>query len=374
MLPANLPDLRAVQELTKTERSFFLNIQSSESSRVLYSYPGTFNSATGQYSFGFELLPTFDSVGTHVITFFYKTSSGFSIPLKLFDSETNYLFDVGQTFSYNIDTKLSVVEDTFTKTDKLEYGNNVAFTFKVVDEVSKKNVWNGLGDATGYLLLRHDVGNKGGFTSIKYSVPQVEKNGKPSHFAVDWSVNPNAFNGLATLSLVAQSSNGDLITLTKAGKPWSVDVTIGGSIDVTKKSHSAELGLSNLVSFFVEFELACNQKILKGADLFASIKFPKTEETLQIPVGVGSQGQYQVSWVLKNKRAPGGEYKIDIFRQVDTKRNATVEPFVRISHTHSPPEGQPFPIRTEVLVFLIFLGSFIWASYKKTEISALKKV
>jgi len=49
------------------------------------------------------------------------------------------------------------------------------------------------------------------------------------------------------------------------------------------------------------------------------------------------------------------------------------EPFVTISHYHVPPESQPFPVRTEFLVFVLFLSAFIWASFKKNEILGTKK-
>jgi len=157
---------------------------------------------------------------------------------------------------------LSVVEDKDSvKEGKLEYGNAVEFTFKILDEVSKKNVWSGKNDATAYLLLRHDSGKPSAFSSVKHGINEItHQNGKQLYFSVEWSVNPNAFKGPAVLSLVYQDADGTEVPLLKGSQPWGVNVDIGGEIEVTQKGHSAVLGQSDSFSFFVAFDLSCQQK------------------------------------------------------------------------------------------------------------------
>jgi hypothetical protein len=55
-----------------------------------------------------------------------------------------------------------------------------------------------------------------------------------------------------------------------------------------------------LFSFLVEFELSCQQKSLRGAQLSAIVKFK--DEELEIPVATGAHGHYQVSWLLGKLR------------------------------------------------------------------------
>lgn len=261
MVPANLPEVRVVRPLRKVARSMILNVQSSES-QVLFTVPGVFNA--GEYKFDFVVDSTFESIGVHSVTFTYKAANGDEFPLKLFNSATKYLYDVGETFSYSVDTQLTITDSkSALKEGKLEYGNDVKLSFKVFDEVSKKNIWAGSKDSTAYLVLQHNVGQASAFTSIRHAASQIQgKNNEPSHFSVDWSVNPNALKGPATLALVVQAADGTDVELVSGGKPWSVNVDIGGDITTTQKTHSGKLN-NDLVSFLVEFELTCQQKKTK---------------------------------------------------------------------------------------------------------------
>lgn len=120
--------------------------------------------------------------------------------------------------------------------------------------------WLGVRDANAYLVLEHEAGKASAFTSVRESVAQVNANGAPSHFAVQWSVSPNAPSGDAVLALVAQCMPCDQISsvlllvpsgdslpmLNAAAKPWRVNVKVGGDIEVTKKSYSGKLSMSLL--------------------------------------------------------------------------------------------------------------------------------
>jgi len=292
--------------------------------------------------------------------------------LKLFNSKSNYLFDVGETFSYTVDTKLVLKEEkNLPKQGKLEYGNDVKFSFKVFDEISKTNIWTGTKEASAYLVLQHDAGKPSAFTSVRHSIAQVQKNSENLHFYVDWSVNPNALKGPARLSLIAQAPDSTEVPLLSGGNPWGVDVDIGGNIDVSRKSFSGKLN-EDIISYLVEFELSCQQKKLKGAQLHAVVNYPGSNHNEDVPVAVGAHGHYQVSWSLKNKDALPGEYKINVFRQVDKKRNIQ-EPFLSISHKHVPPAASPLPVRTEFVILVIFVVSFVFVSLKKMEIQGTRQ-
>jgi len=221
------------------------------------------------------------------------------------------------------------------------------------------------------LVLRHDSGKPTAFTSIKQPISQISKNNEPTHFFVDWSVSPNALKGPAELALVGQAGDGSEIPLLAASKPWIVNVNLGGEIDVSQKSYSGNLN-EDLVSFFVEFELSCKQKNLKGAQLRAAVLDSDRNQIDEVPVAVGSNGQYQVSWNIENKFAKNGKYIIDVYRQVDKRRSNQAEAFLSIIHNHVP-SSSTLPIRTEFLILLIFVGSFVWASYKKMEIQGIRK-
>jgi hypothetical protein len=171
----------------------------------------------------------------------------------------------------------------------------------------------------------------------------------------------------------------DVPLWTAASKPWRVSVKIGGDIEVTKKSYSGKLSMNcvflsfffpffpsiffyssyfffllrdsyssddDLVSFFVEFELSCQQKSLRGAHLSAVVA--KGDESFDVPVAIGSHGRYQLSWTLRmtrnainanvayflgTKTVSAGDYHINIYRQVD-KRSADALPFRTVIHTH----------------------------------------
>jgi len=264
MVPASLPDLRTVQIYSKHERKFFLDAKPSDSSDTLFSVGGTFDSASASYIFSFEVQPTFDSLGTHIISFRYEASNGDSVTLKLFNSTTNYLFEIGEILSYTVDSKLLIAEDLSAHDSQLEYGNEVNFTFKVLDDISKKNIWAGSKDTTAYLVLRHDQGQTSEFTSVRQAAQQISnEDGTPSHFYVEWTVNPNAMKGAAVMELVAQRADGsDVPLLNSESGRWSFNVDIGGRILVNPRSYSGKLD-EEISTFFVEFELSCQDKKTK---------------------------------------------------------------------------------------------------------------
>jgi len=119
------------------------------------------------------------------------------------------------------------------------------------------------------------------------------------------------------------------------------------------------------LSFFVEFELSCQKKSLRGAHLTAVVN--KDGDSFDVPVAIGSHGRYQLSWTQRSKNVLAGDYQINIYRQVD-KRNAEALPFKTITHTHVPPATSPLPVRTEFVILLLLIGSFVWVTFKKMEI------
>jgi len=123
----------------------------------------------------------------------------------------------------------------------------------------------------------------------------------------------------------------------------------------------------------VDFELSCQGKKLKDTQLYATIHYPSQNGTLTtVSVASGPSGQYQISWSLDNKNAWGGEYKINVYRQVDSKRGVT-EPFISMPLTHEPTASNPLPVKTEFLVLLFLALCFMWTSYRKMKIQFIRK-
>jgi len=222
-------------------------------------------------------------------------------------------------------------------------------------------------------VLKHDVGKPTAFNSVKTSIEQITHNNFPTNFAVDWSVSPNALKGPATLALVGLAADGNEVHLytERDEKVWAVDVDIGGDIEKSDSSYSDKLD-DGMVNFFVEFDLSCQGKKLKGAQLYASVKFDNNL-LHEVPVAVGADGQYQLSWSLTSKRALEGTYHIDVYRLVDKRRNNAVEPFLSMKHNHVASSTSWLPVRTEILILSIFSASFLWAYFRKKEIQDTKR-
>jgi len=389
--PASLPDLRTVQHYAITDlngksikRNVYAFIQTVESSTVLFHLLGNVSVVDGhaRYTFTFPVQDTFASIGEKQITFHYEGANGKLVELQNFDSDANELFDDNTRITYKVDADLHLTEVKNAPQDgNLSYGNEVKFSFKVKDEVSGKYIWAGQSEGTVSLALRHrEDGRATPFTSAKSAAELVfdDNTQEPTAFQVNWAVNPNAVKGKGQLELIAEGADKKEVPIAKEGSkdPWSVQVEVGGDIDVDENTYSTVVGDEDAV-FVVEVALSCQKKRLSDALLKASVSINGAEVHSFLPVTQGGeQGQYQVSWLQQKNKAPAGEYTIQFYREVDRYRlqPEQLKPLFSVALPFHPDSESALPVKTEVLVALIIGAAFFWATLKKSELdSAIKK-
>eukprot|EP01123_Difflugia_compressa_P012858 TRINITY_DN568_c0_g1_i1.p1 TRINITY_DN568_c0_g1~~TRINITY_DN568_c0_g1_i1.p1 ORF type:complete len:988 (-),score=228.24 TRINITY_DN568_c0_g1_i1:43-3006(-) len=402
MKPASLPDLRTVQYYKskdylgkEVDRNFFMDVSSSETQATLFSLPGypKIVDDTIEYTFKLPVAPTFDAIGTNVISFRYETAKTKSIVLQNYDSKQGELFEDGKHLTYSVKTELHLtqVKDA-PKDGELQYGNEVKLTFQVIDEISKKLVWAGSEKSTAYLVLRHKEENRAlPFTSNKQKAVEVTKQGVPAHFSVVWSINPNAVMGDGYLELVAQGADGKEIPIfeEKSKQQWRVNVKIGGTITVEDKKFSSEINEEDTV-FLVEFDLSCRDAKLSDARLKAVVRYvlsgKTTETVVRLPVTQSKQGgRYEISWIQPTEHVKSGQYLVDFYREVDRKRvsettnsaeeeeiESKLNPLFTISFYHQG-GALSFPLKLEVVSMMVLGGAFFWMVWQKMELEGTRK-
>lgn len=376
MVPGSLVD-DSLQFFGVGKREIILATTAMESQHVLTAVPSVCDSTADKpytCTFKIELDATFDSVGEREISFYYKPVVGGGV-VKLANYEASTSAPLDEPVSYFVEADLQVVNDKHKPNKgQLEYGNVVKFSFEVVDKLTDKHVWtrNNQGSGVVALALRHDKGKPTAFTSSLQAIQQVtDATGKPTQFNVEWVVNPNAVKGASALELVVVAVGGEETDLFSGPKPWSVDVEIGGTINIDKTSFSLVSDFD--ANFFVDFQLSTKTSKLQGADLFARV-YQGGKEIAAEQVVRGPVGHYSVSWTLAPKKAPSGVYDVQVFREVDRKRLAEkAEPFFTLSLTHAPPMQSPLPFKTEVLVILLLALGVLIISFKKIEITGINK-
>lgn len=387
MTPANL-DMRNVEYYSTEDankqpayRRFYMFVYALDSTQPIFRLEGTPSLIEGHSRFTFDLSisPIFDSVGTKQISFFYESAKGNLTELKNYDSKTKELYDESTRLTYkvNADLHLSEIKNA-PKHGKLDYGNEIKFSFKVKDLVSGKNVYASAEGSQVFLALRHkDEGRATPFTSSKQRVEVVlDEQRNPTFFQVTWTVNPNAVQGAGSLELYSEGSDRKEIPLLQEGskEPWVVNVEIGGKIDV-EETKFASIVSDEEAMFFVGVELTCQKKRLSDAQLRAKV-LRKGELVTELPVTHSSQpGFYQVSWKKDKKTAEAGEYTVEFYREVDRHRLAEkdLKPFFSVDLQYYPDTGSPLPVKTEVLVALLLGAAFLWTSFKKLDIEGPAK-
>jgi len=334
----------------------------------------------------------------NTVSFHYETAHGKKIQLQNYDSKLGELLEEGKHLTYSVNTELHVTNVKGSiKDGKLDYGNEVKFSFQVVDKITKKLVFAGSEQSTAYLVLKHKEENRPlPFTSNKQAAQQVfDKDGNPSSFSIAWSVNPNAVKGKGFLELVAQGADGKEIPIfEEASKSqWRINVEIGGTLSVSDRKFSSDFDEDDTV-FFVEFDISCQTKQLNDAQLNAVISHSLTgtpdvkTPVISLPVTHGRQGgRYQVSWTKPTKQVKAGEYIVDFYREVDRRRalektssaaatdnESKLEPLFSISFYHAGASGTKFPIKLEVIALISVGGAFFWMVFQKMEIEGTRKI
>jgi len=284
------------------------------------------------------------------------------------------------------DLRLKNFQSSRFPTDgKLNYGDNVLFSFQVVDLVSGEIV-AAAGENTVYLALRSED-KSGSYISARVAAVAAkgEDEDAESKFRVDWIVNPNAVKGKATLELLALGGDGkDVEVVNEDGKPWRTAVNVGGELSVSETfaANAVVDARTNDESavFALNFQLRSGETSLPGAKLFARVS-NKKGALLTAPVveGKDAEGEYtgySVSWVLSNVDAPAGTYKVDFFRESDRRRLASkveVEPFFTLNVPFGGAVTSVLPVRTEYLVLLVLGAAFVSVVFRKLETEGSRK-
>eukprot|EP00163_Fabomonas_tropica_P022196 TRINITY_DN3870_c0_g6_i2.p1 TRINITY_DN3870_c0_g6~~TRINITY_DN3870_c0_g6_i2.p1 ORF type:complete len:982 (-),score=423.79 TRINITY_DN3870_c0_g6_i2:1608-4553(-) len=311
-VPASLPDLRTPQRFAaaqKDGRKFFLDFVSGD--KVVASVGGKGSDAKGnsKYSFDYTIPADLDHIGEGSLAFRFVDAEGNSHTLSAFDDEIQ-----SAPIGYSVNTKLELADvTTKPKTSTFDYGSTVNFAFKVKDSVSGKFVQAGKADgSTAHLALTSN-----GVRSVH--IPAAASG---DSFTINWPVNANAVAGKSVLSLDAQNPAGQTVAINENGKPYQMNVKVGGTIDVAYTTY-AQTNPDSARSFIVtSFTLACKGNDLPGADLRANVI--RAGQVVAENVPVTSDGtQYQVTYSANHKDAAAGTYKIAVFRESDRQASGS---------------------------------------------------
>lgn len=315
------------------------------------------------YTFSLPTEESLELVGEYALQFRYVTSEGESVTLKNFVSGAVSTEPI--TFSVKVALQATDVENISFPADKtVSYGNTLHLTFKLKDTVSGVSVAP-VGDATVYLALRHSDKKGGLYTSSE--VPATYTDGT---YDIQFVVNPNAQKGPGTFQLLARGLGGEYVPVsTSSQKQWSVDVEVGGDIDVQEEVSTgsfADVRVSQdssvLYSYFtIPFTLGSDGENLAGAELYAVVKNGKGLTGQEGPVfettdEEGEVDGYQVSFVAPIEQTPSGHYTVDFYLESDRKRGLDqAEPFfsVQFDFKVTSPSDISF-----LLLFLISLPLF----------------
>jgi len=264
------------------------------------------------------------------------------------------------------------------------YGNDIVFRFQVKDTLTGKPVFAGKTEsATIFLELKHQQTGKDRtfISTVQPASHYFDLLGNPQGFVINWVINPNAVRGAGILTVVAHDVDGNSLPLyeEKEKKAVSLNVNIGGNIDVSHNAHNFALE-TTATTFFVDFTLTCQDKSLKNAQLRSLVSFKKEddetfEELFHLPVATNNVGTYETSWTVPHAQAPTGQYKLEFFREVDSlraedktkKESEDIKPLFQLTIPHTAaPTGQ-LPVRTEFVAIILLAAAFGAISLQRSK-------
>jgi hypothetical protein len=371
-VPASFPDLvnlhtysavDALGEDVTAARKFF--VDTMDAGVVLRSFAAEVaKDASGQtivVSSTITFPALFDAIGTHHLRFRYTPASGSDVVLALYDSEAHEQFDDHVEVGLVVKSDLYITELTNApKGGSLSYGDPVTFSFKVKDRLSGEFV-NSYGSNSVFLVLSNKDAQGKSYVSARHAVSTDPRGG----FEADWAVNPNAVSGKGVIQLQAAVLGGEEITLaTEDRSEFAVNVVIGGDITHTSTVRQISVPHGSHAAVVVEFELACQKRVLTGALLTAGI-FRNGQLVGYTPVARSDdEDKYTVSWAIPEADASSGQYTVSIHRQADkgSSRGAAIFeiPVAVVGAT-----THYLPFRTEAVLFFGSLALFGVFSYRK---------
>ncbi|KAL6080071.1 hypothetical protein QOT17_000457 [Balamuthia mandrillaris] len=422
--PAAFPDLRTVHALASkdfhdndatAQRHFLMDI-SSPSGALLRSIQGK-PSGSG-YLFEVPVTPTLDAIGENVVSFRYVSAAGQSVRLSNYDSVLEELYEDSTLLKYTVSAELHLVNiRERPTTESFFYGNDITFRFQVKDAISGKLVEQGDNEqANVYLSLQHVDEEQAGATYTSTFEPAsqgLNPQTEEPEFVIRWTINPNAVRGAGYLTISATDADGKQLTLLSEEdkKPFSTAVTIGGDIDVAHEAYTTSDFALDATAFIVNFNLSCQAKPLKDAQLRVSVSLldgsnDASSRVLPASIAVATGGSsYSASWTVPHESAPTGNYRLNFFREVDRKRaldvkesqlkkkrreqelagetpsveelseveiEETLAPLFTITLHHDAPATSKLPIRTDLLVALLLGVVFFLVSYQKKQYQTKK--
>ncbi len=234
-------------------------------------------------SFSFTVPESLEFIGSFSIQFKYVPAVGDAISLSYFDSASGEVQDEAASLKFSVSADLRVVDLADSPSEKsLTYGSEIKYKFKVVDAVSGKNVGSGSMDEANVFLLVQNVDAASGKPMVAAKVAARVAGDKT--FSIQWTVNPNAEKGAASLALAAFDSDGNTLKLVvgDSGKAYSFQIDIGGEISVsTDFAYSISNDVVKSV-FAVSFSLVCAEKKLPDAQLKGTVMFSSGSEFVAV--------------------------------------------------------------------------------------------
>jgi hypothetical protein len=387
MVPASFYDLRNVQNFpVDSNRKFSLQI-SSGNKRLLRTVPGKLSNEGGAYFFDFVVLNTFDSIGSQQISFVYTTYDNHSIPLANFNSRFEELYEESDALNFTVLAEPQLVDVRESpRAQDFHYGNEISYRFRVKDLRSGlyllPSAYNPT--ATVYLALEHHSAASSAAGPRYFRSALVPASLVGQEFVIGWPINANAIQGSGVLILFAQDADGRPIEIYESSNKrlYRLQVNIGGQIDVSEKILSgADIsGALSQTAFLVEFELSCEKKNLKDAQLVCLVE-ENGQLVSRLPVASNPvTGKYSVSYAHPEK-STSSSYHLTFYREIDRLRAADIDgsakedttetsakavrPLFELDVDYTVSSFSGLPVRTEFL-FLVVLGSAFGAlTYKR---------
>jgi len=264
------------------------------------------------------------------------------------------------------------------------YGNEVEYRFNVKDAITSTYVLPDpvIQSSTVHLVLSH----LDEFRGRQFTSAQIPAKLTDNEYTIKWEVSANAIHGPGRLTLLALDADGNslIIHTTDAHgirAASSKAITVGGDIEVGAKTRSETSHFLSDTPFIVDFTLTCRNKTLKNAQLQARVYYLETglesdqkELIGSVPVARTGDGRYSVSWIETNRLVRSGRYLVLFSRLADTSATtakwttenedpSNIKELFKIIIDHEVGSLSALPVRTEFIVLLLLLFTYIAISY-----------
>jgi len=193
--PASLKDLHTIAPYSaenSAKRTFIMDLSTPEGTTFL-SVPGTPSDSV--FVFEAEVPATLDATGTAVVSFRFVPTSGDSVTLHPFDSQTNELLEDPSSIRVTVDADLHITKFEKKPTSAtFTYGTEIPFEFSITDSISGKDVESGkLGEVAVVL----------GFGSFEAARVAAVSAGADKPFTAVLEIDANTVKGAGEITIKA---------------------------------------------------------------------------------------------------------------------------------------------------------------------------